>query len=600
MALVTALAALIALQSCAGSGKTEVDVLDAVADDSQAADVAADTPAADASADWQTPDNGLYTDESAEDSSVIPWECAEDEDCNAQGPAPQCQTYACSDEHLCDTVPADDGTPCVPDNTCFEAGSCLAGTCVGEVEAPCDDGNPCTEDSCNPDDGACGTQPADGECDDGDACTQDDSCDAGECHGEPVECNDDNSCTQDACDPQSGCMFTTQDGECDDDNPCTTGDACLDGTCVGDDAGCECLVDDDCLGLQEDNGCVVAVACLTDEVPYECAIADELACEQPPLPCLEALCDPDTGECVVEPFNEGQECSLPLECIGDGLCLLGVCTGPPPACDDGNPCTADACVPGEGCSSVAQVVPCDDGDDCTINDFCNQAGECAGQDTACGEAPPLGIKLTSLVFVEPGFCLPAPGGECMDATALVNSFVDQDINSTDSPFVMLGLFEPFDLAGDSSQFFLGPGACEYDANELPITCSFTGNPTAMEPVQYQLEQPCVADPAPASPAPCFAIAGSDIDIGLMQIVVPVNQTHVTGTFVNMPEPDGVSSGEIVAFLNKTTADAIKVTLPLMPSYMLSELLDPAQLLTVDGKQGWQLVMHFAGSATDVQ
>src|SRR6185503_4451508 len=46
------------------------------------------------------------------------------------------------------------------------------------------------------------------------------------------------------------------------------------------------------------------------------------------------------------------------------------------SCDDGNPCTIDACVAGS-CTSTPNTVSCDDGNACTANDRC-QSGTCAG------------------------------------------------------------------------------------------------------------------------------------------------------------------------------------------------------------------------------
>jgi len=56
------------------------------------------------------------------------------------------------------------------------------------------------------------------------------------------------------------------------------------------------------------------------------------------------------------------------------------------ACDDGNPCTDDACSPGGGCSFVENAIGCDDGDACTTSDVCT-AGSCAGERaTGCDDA----------------------------------------------------------------------------------------------------------------------------------------------------------------------------------------------------------------------
>jgi hypothetical protein len=97
-------------------------------------------------------------------------------------------------------------------------------------------------------------------------------------------------------------------------------------------------------------------------------------------------------------------------------------------CDDGHPCTADACDPKEGCFhvpdsslceddtaceyhicdavngcvSVSKSGNCDDGDPCTEKDSCTE-GDCAGQPVVCDEGS----------ACEQGECvaLPATGGD---------------------------------------------------------------------------------------------------------------------------------------------------------------------------------------------
>lgn len=69
-----------------------------------------------------------------------------------------------------------------------------------------------------------------------------------------------------------------------------------------------------------------------------------------------------------------------------GLGLMTVACAQVSPCDDGNPCTADACGP-SGCDrSPVDGVPCDDGNPCTSGDTCG-AGVCTGtpNTTACDD-----------------------------------------------------------------------------------------------------------------------------------------------------------------------------------------------------------------------
>jgi hypothetical protein len=526
------------------------------------------------------------------------WQCVEASDCVGLEKLPECRQYHCTEDHLCQPVDAPDGAPCQPTDICFDGGTCAAAICVGDVLAPCDDENPCTVDLCDPGFG-CTVTPLSGLCDDGNECTADDECTDSVCTGTAIDCDDKNPCTADSCDPKTGCLHTNQDGECQDGDPCTIGDTCVGGGCAAAENICECYEDADCAAYLFEP-CVLSVICTTGDPPFVCEVTT-LDCEDTGSICSTAQCNPDLGECESIPTNEGEECLEPTNCVSVGLCQEGSCVGESMVCEDDNSCTVDGCVPGEGCQFVPAILPCDDNDPCTINDFCNLDGECQGLDTGCQELPTLGLKLTSLIFEQPSFCLPSPipGQPCTDATALVNSFIDDDIQSAESPLVMLALFAPFDLDGDQSSFSLGPGSCDYDNDGEATDCNFDNDPASMEPVTYQDAAQCLTDAGQVSAAPCFHVAGDAIEVGVMDIVIPISKAEITGTFLGMPDPGQVAQGHIQAFLQKSVTDTIKVTLPLMQPYKMSELLDPEGLVTIDGEAGWPLLIHYTAATVPV-
>ncbi|MCB9739659.1 MAG: hypothetical protein H6747_10350 [Deltaproteobacteria bacterium] len=111
-----------------------------------------------------------------------------------------------------------------------------------------------------------------------------------------------------------------------------------------------------------------------------CGTTPAAAC-QTGLACASALCDPTLGCGKATPPGGG--------CFGPGCTGLGTCDAayactPPAAdpklCDDGSPCTADACSPLGGCShdKAADDTSCDDGEPCTAADTC-LGGQCVGQ-----------------------------------------------------------------------------------------------------------------------------------------------------------------------------------------------------------------------------
>jgi len=588
--VVCALSILLAGYSC-GAGRNAASTAD-VEDGIEQAEVAADTAGGelDAAGSSDGEESGQQ-DGTAWD--IGDWQCDKDMDCPAQVPSGVCLVYACSLDHKCVEQPAEEGAPCVPADPCFASGKCEAGDCAGEVPLVCDDSNPCTLDECEPGVG-CASGNIEGECDDADVCTEGDQCKDGKCTGTQVTCDDSNPCTSDECDSEAGCLFTDVEGACNDSDPCTSGDICQAGMCLGVEDQCECHEDIDCALLVEADKCIKGIKCNTDALPYVCEPLEVVECMESPSYCVHIECDPGTGACVASADNEGADCEEPESCVAVGVCVAGECKGEAPDCNDGNACTLDGCEPGAGCVHTALYVACDDSDPCTVNDFCTGDGVCAGIDVGCGAIPPLGFRLTSLMFQKPGFCIPTPGVGCVDATQLVNSFVDADIKNQDNPLVMLGLFDPFDLEGDTSEFFIGPGVCSVQGGES--ACAFMDKPAAMKPVVYDKSKPCSAGDGIESPAPCFAVSGASIVVGVLDIALPVYSATVTGTFTGLPKSDGITGGHIAAFLKKTTASKVKVTLPLMPPYKLAQLLSPDGLTVQNGEEGWVVEINYTAAA----
>jgi hypothetical protein len=294
-----------------------------------------------------------------------------------------CTNDACSKEMGC--VHAFNAAACDDNNDCTLDDHCEDGHCVSDDPALCDDSNPCTKDICKPD-GGCAFQSAAGPCSDGDACTLDDACQAGKCvPGKPVVCNDGNPCTQDAC-KGGACAFTPQAGKCDDGNLCTPTDSCSNGLCVGSgipdcDDGEPCTLDYcdpsvGCLHKINSAPCDDGNLCTTKDTcaAGKCQGTGQLSCADG-NPCTTDACGPDKG-CVFTPVAD-------LPCSDNNICTTGdVCKGGACittgflACDDGNPCTADACSPDTGCTHSPVQGKCSDDNICTVNDACSN-GQCS-------------------------------------------------------------------------------------------------------------------------------------------------------------------------------------------------------------------------------
>ncbi len=155
---------------------------------------------------------------------------------------------------------------------------------------------------------------------------------------------------------------------CSSDVDCATGH-CVDGVC------CDLACGD---GTADCMACSVAAGAARDGVcgPIICPGAG---------PCMEGVCDPGAGACGSRPAADGTSCDDNNGCTSLDTCVGGSCRGGLLiACDDGNPCTVDACDPSLGCTAALVAGPCDDGDPCTVADACNAMGTCAGTpDPAC-------------------------------------------------------------------------------------------------------------------------------------------------------------------------------------------------------------------------
>lgn len=306
---------------------------------------------------------------------------------NCSGLNSACQVGSCNEtEDRCVAIPGNEGGICDDGNQCTTTDRCENGACVGSGAPPqCDDGNPCTTDSCDPVLG-CRHLNNTAPCNDNNPCTSNDQCSGGLCTGgTPTVCEDNNPCTNNSCHPLLGCQFTARTGACDDGNICTINDLCFAGQCIG--------------GSFRD--CSDGNVCTTDTC-------------SPALGCQQA--------------NNNESCNDGNGCTTGDTCSNGACVGgPPPNCDDNNPCTNDSCS-GGSCQHSNNAAGCNDGNLCTTNDVCG-GGTCGGTPVSC---PPFS-------FCDPmdGVCKQCgPGVPCNDGNPctsdVCNSGVCQFTNNSGS------------------------------------------------------------------------------------------------------------------------------------------------------------------------
>jgi len=373
----------------------------------------------------------------------------------------QCNLGICNaTTGVCEPLNLTTGTPCDDANACTVGDSCDTGACVPGAPADCDDGNVCTIDSCDsvagclndPDPGAicddgtectetdtcdaagacAGTAVLDGTlCDDSQGCTENDFCTSGVCGGDPVDCSSfDGPCAVGVCNPVSGTCEAQAINEgfaCDDGDLCTDNGMCIAGVCAGTTTDCSGL-DDSCnvgvcnpgTGLCETAPVLDGTPCDDDNLCTDndlcsvgvCAGGQAVDCSGLDDDCILGVCNPVSGACEAQPYNEGLSCNDADLCTTGDVCTAGVCGGTLVSCsflDDD--CNVGVCNPGSGAcvlQSVNEGGVCDDGDLCTENDSCS-AGFCSGGPVDCSgldDSCNFGVCIPST-----GSCELQPGNE---------------------------------------------------------------------------------------------------------------------------------------------------------------------------------------------
>ena len=120
-------------------------------------------------------------------------------------------------------------------------------------------------------------------------------------------------------------------------------------------------------------------------------VTDEQACDDG-NPCTVDTCLPSSGGvgCTHDALD-----AVPCDADGNActegdLCAKGVCKpGTAKICDDSNPCTKDYCDMATGCTqTMDDGAPCDDESPCTLGDVCSAGGCKAGVTKACTSPDP--------------------------------------------------------------------------------------------------------------------------------------------------------------------------------------------------------------------
>ena len=220
------------------------------------------------------------------------------------------------DPEYCDSPDAlcDDGIKCTADSCDVGAQACnhitVAGCCTANSDCPTDN-NPCTAEVCEAATGDCASYALE------DCCISDN------------DCIDGNKCTVDVCGASNLCHHNPVDGCCNDSGDCDDAAPCTVDSCV-------------------DNGCV------NEQLAECCKPGDTQA-------ALIGACGPDP---------DGAATCFVWECTDQGQCNLlqnATCCTKDTDCDDGDPCSIDACTAANTCKHIQSQ---EGGTCCIIDEDC--------------------------------------------------------------------------------------------------------------------------------------------------------------------------------------------------------------------------------------
>jgi hypothetical protein len=282
-----------------------------------------------------------------------------------------------------------------------------------QTASDCDDGMSCTADACTSN--VCVHTPNNAACDNGAYCDGAELCDpvngaqgTGCAASSGSPCDDGIACTVDACNEAADtCSMTANDALCDDGVACdgsefcsalfgclSTGPlSCDDGvTCTGD--FCD-VTSDSCKNVPQDSVCSDGQFCNGIEACDPAAGNAVTGCKpgapincNDGIPCTVDACDEAADACAYAPNNAA--CDDGVFCDGQETCTPGVGCEPsaPVACDDGLSCTQDSCSEAlASCVFTPNNAVCSDGLDCNGQETCVLQGGAAG--TGCKDGAPI-------------------------------------------------------------------------------------------------------------------------------------------------------------------------------------------------------------------
>jgi len=191
--------------------------------------------------------------------------------------------------------------------------------------------------------------------------------------------------------------------------------------------------------------------------------------------CASATCDPESGGCVLNTYDDGTQCSDANQCTVGDACAAGQCVGQDVACQSEDTCTLLSCDPTTGDCTV--TAPLADGAPCGEGTICDGQGSCAGGSCQLG-APAVCPEPTAECLV--AFCDDTVGG-CIEGPAGDGSACDDGDPCTTG-----------DVCGGGA---CGGGQVVAGCGATPVLCDISGVAGSYGHCEIHVARRCDSVPA---------------------------------------------------------------------------------------------------------
>ena len=209
------------------------------------------------------------------------------------------------------------------------------------------------------------------------------------------------------------------------------------------------------------------------------------------------------------------------------------------------------------------------------------------------------FHIDSMTLISPELCYPL-GNQCMDINDMLNQYIAAYLDDDVDPMDIVAMFSDFIADGGPNDLTVASAKCERDDAGEVISC-VADKPeprfsTDLECI-YGVDAPC-GD----TPAPCFRTKPGDffLELDMLGIDLGMKSAELSGQFKG--DFSAITEGKIKGFLPSAYAKTIEICPPVgevqLDCVIMDKLFENAELVVLDGQEGWWMEFTFTASAVD--